>query len=387
LSNDISGSANAYYSKKNVYKAVVTSGGKDYDYTETSSGSLAPFFGGLQKLDKYVDGLVIAFGMYARDNNLMEQDDQIKTASIARFHRTVNHKAATNYIGLSAAKRLGATLSIGAGLNYMMVDELTQDFQQVISGAYYPGTESTTKVAAARLLAQNTRELLAARAIEPTLGIQAALGTKFSAGFMFRMPIKLSQTWEYSMDRTLLYSALDDDNEPVSGEWATTDASASDGFTKSDLENTELPLGTLPWEVRTGVALFATPSLMWTFDMTYVAAVEDAEIDTFYNKEAVSNIHTGVEYYLSPSFPMRVGFFTNNDARPVIDKSEGGQRDHIDYYGVPFFLGWVQSNSQISAGAIYQWGTGEAQKVASSVEVQDIQGSMTTYAFSATHSF
>jgi hypothetical protein len=84
---------------------------------------------------------------------------------------------------------------------------------------------------------------------------------------------------------------------------------------------------------------------------------------------------------------MRVGFFTNNDARPVIDKSEGGQRDHIDYYGVPFFLGWVQSNSQISAGAIYQWGTGEAQKVASSVEVQDIQGSMTTYAFSATHSF
>jgi hypothetical protein len=298
----------------------------------------------------------------------------------------VNHKAATNYIGLSAAKRLGATLSVGAGLNYMMVDELTQDFQQVINGAYYPGTESTTKLGVLRLLAQNTREFLSARAIEPTLGIQAALGTKFSWGLMYRVPINLSQTWEYAKDKTLLYSALDEDDEPVSGEWATATTTDEDGYSYSDLENEELPLGTLPWEVRTGVALFATPSLMWTFDMTYVAAVEDAEVDTFYNKEAVANIHTGVEYYLSPSFPMRVGFFTNNDARPVIDKSVASQRDHIDYYGVPFFLGWVQSNSQISAGAIYQWGTGEAQKTGS-VKVQEIQGSMTTYAFSATHSF
>ena len=40
LSNDISGSANAFYSKKTVYKNIKELGGKDF--TETAGGTFAP---------------------------------------------------------------------------------------------------------------------------------------------------------------------------------------------------------------------------------------------------------------------------------------------------------------------------------------------------------
>ena len=38
------------------------------------------------------------------------------------------------------------------------------------------------------------------------------------------------------------------------------------------------------------------------------------------------------------------------------------QQDHIDYMGYSLFFAWVQPNSQISIGAVYQDGKGEAQK-------------------------
>jgi long-chain fatty acid transport protein len=53
LSNDISGSANAFYTKESKYKSTLCG----EDFVEASSGSVPSFFGGLQKLDRYVEGL------------------------------------------------------------------------------------------------------------------------------------------------------------------------------------------------------------------------------------------------------------------------------------------------------------------------------------------
>ena len=52
LSNDLSGSANAFYQRNVRYKKAL--GTKDFE--EKSSGTLAPFFGGLQKLDHLLPG-------------------------------------------------------------------------------------------------------------------------------------------------------------------------------------------------------------------------------------------------------------------------------------------------------------------------------------------
>ena len=51
LNSDISGSANAYYSKKQFIDTIGSN-----NFTEKSSSSANPFFGGLQKLDHIWQG-------------------------------------------------------------------------------------------------------------------------------------------------------------------------------------------------------------------------------------------------------------------------------------------------------------------------------------------
>ena len=146
----------------------------------------------------------------------------------------------------------------------------------------------------------------------------------------------------------------------------------------------EEPLSILPHEVRFGVAWFASASLLLSADASH--HTEAKEGDSRFDREAVTNFATGAEYYITPSVPVRVGLFTNNDARPEVVAGKTGQRDHIDYYGMSLFFVWVQPNSQISVGTVYQVGTGKAQKTTGSA-IQDVEADSITGAFSATHSF
>jgi len=99
----------------------------------------------------------------------------------------------------------------------------------------------------------------------------------------------------------------------------------------------------------------------------------------------VLNFASGVEYYVMPAFPVRLGVFTNNDARAKVDSKKMAQRDHIDYLGESIFLAWVQPNSQMAAGVILQQGTGQAQKTGD-LTVQDVEGDSFTFAFSISQS-
>ena len=128
LSSDISGSANAIYSKKTVYKKAIASD----DFTEKSSGIFSPFFGGLQKLDSTLPGLALAFCMYSLDSELKDQDDKIENiGGLERFHRTTNIRASTTGYGLGIAKRIGGNFSLGVSLSYLVIDELIQEYQDV----------------------------------------------------------------------------------------------------------------------------------------------------------------------------------------------------------------------------------------------------------------
>ena len=67
--------------------------------------------------------------------------------------------------------------------------------------------------------------------------------------------------------------------------------------------------------------------------------------------------------------------------------SNADQPDHVDYKGVTLFLAWAQPNSQVSAGAVLQKGTGKSQKVAGEKTTQSVDAFAYTLGFSATHSF
>lgn len=435
LSNDISGSANALYSKKVTYKKAV--GGKDFQ--EQSGGTLPSFFGGLQKLDNIAKGLVFAFGMYTVDGELKDQDDLIENvdlgpgveagynasdsndrsnycnvidtsgnrtsteganplpnSTLQRFHRTVNQRGSTFIMGGAVGWRLSNNFSIGAGANYVTVDELIQEYQDVrirkaectTSGDY---TELVDQ------LGQNIRQHLTGAGIQPMLAAQLSLFGRLSLGFTAKFGTYLSQLFDQTREsRRVAISPSDQAAVDQSG--TTGGSSYITDFgrvhqSKSIIKLEDNPLGAMPVQFRLGSAYFASTRLLLTFDVTHHTAVQDeekmkigsAEISLL-SKEAVTNFAAGMEYYVVPAVPLRLGLFTNNDARPDIDPAKPGQRDHIDYYGGTIFAAWVQPNSQIGAGVVLQKGKGEAQKLGD-FAIQEVEGQSVTLAFSATHSF
>ena len=58
-----------------------------------------------------------------------------------RFHRTVNSRGATEYYGLALGWRLANNMSIGLGANYIQVNELVQEYQDVKQASHFCKTD------------------------------------------------------------------------------------------------------------------------------------------------------------------------------------------------------------------------------------------------------
>lgn len=368
LSNDISGSTNAYYQKSIRYKKTIG----DASFTEKSKGTFAPFFGGLQKLDHIANGLASAFGLYSRDADLKDQDDIIQTSTL-NLQRTANSRASTNFIGFGAGYRITPSFAIGFSLNVVMVDELTQEFQDVVQVV----PEAPTDV---MVLSQNIRERLQINALEPVLGFQLALGTSFSLGLAVRKGFFIDQSYETSQQVTLMQvnaSTL----APAAGKSMARSRVKLDSDESTSVDD---PLGEWPGEARFGIAWFASTRLVMALDVMHTTAAE-GELSK-YDREAVTDFATGVEFYLTPSVPLRFGIFTNNDARPEAKITTQGGSEQVNYVGGSVVLGWVQPNSQVSLGYVRQNGKGKAQKTTSPT-LQDIEAVIHTGSLSATHNF
>lgn len=285
LSNDITGSANAYYSKKVVYKKTL--GTKDF--TEKSGGTLAPFFGGMQKMDSMLPGLAFAFGLYAIDSELKDQNDlEFDIGSVERFHRTANIRGASTGLGGALAKRLGNNFAIGLSLSYIMIDELIQEYQDV---QYKSGL----------FLTQNFRTQLKAGGLDMGLGMQYALGT-WSFGINIKNRKLLSDVYEVAVD---LRTNNNGDGVPGANSKQQSEAKIEDA------------LGSMPTEIRAGTAWFPSASFLWSFDVIHNTEAKSDKVSAF-DREAVTNFATGAEYYITPSIPVRTGLFTNYDTRPEV---------------------------------------------------------------------
>lgn len=416
LSNDVSGSANANVTKKITYKNAF--GGEDF--VENSSGAFPAFFGGLQKLDSINKKLVFAFGLYTVDGELRDQDDLVTNRThtsqlengqtfeqgIVRFHRTNNVRATTAYAGGALGYRLANNMAVGMGLSYVTIDELTQDYQDVHRRFTVEGQEQD------RILTQNIRNNLSAFGIQATLGFQMTFSDRFSFGFTHKVGSYVSQSFEGVLEKREISLLTEDGKKVENGESIQSGVSYSPVI--SDVVEIEDPLGAMPAETRLAFAWFASTRALATFDIVHYGGVANAapinyfplsaeakaaesaeaksERETLenklkmFNKEAVTNFHLGLEYYIQPAVPLRLGLFTNNTNTPEIDPKKSGQLDHVDFIGQSIFLAWVQPNSQIGAGLILQQGSGQSQKTGD-YAVQDVEANIFTFAFSATHSF
>ncbi len=366
LSNDISGSANAFYQRTVTYKKAIGT----QDFKEKSAGSTAPFFGGLQKVDNMIPGVAAAFGLFNRDSELKDQDDHIPTGvveGINRFHRTANLRAGTSGYGAAFAKRLISSVSMGVSLVYLKTDELDQTYQDADTI-----TQNEAGAQVRQVLTRNVRQRLTASALEVGLGLQWAMTPKVSLGLNIKVPTMISQVYENGTEET---QAQSPDTKTWSYKW---------GRSITDNYKNENPLGSWPSEYRFGVAYFATTSFVVTSDIIHFTAAKGDL--AAYERQALTNFALGAEYYITPPLPVRIGYFTNKDARPKVKEGLSGQDDHVDYAGFTLFFAWVQPNSSISFGGVIQNGSGKAQKLGDSV-IQDVSAHSSTVALSATHNF
>ncbi len=370
LSNDISGSANAFYTKKYTYKNTIGNS----DYVEKSSGSLPSFFGFLQKMDKVAQGLVWGLGVYATDSELRDQNDVIEnTLNINRLHRAQNMRASTFHYSTGVGYRLTSTFSVGFGLSYFAVDELFQDYQdiqQTFTNDTTVGTATCT-ASCTLLRTQGSREYLVAKGIDTIFGVQWAPISQLSLGLTLKVGKFISQSYENLIEVRDHY---------LGGQG---DSILSPALVDLEYSN---PLGSPPLRARLGTSWFASPELLITFDTMYVGEAKSGEFSR-YKRESVINFATGMEYYILSSLPIRLGLFTNNDSRPQVEEGKVNQADHIDFVGGTIFFAWVQPNSQVSLGLISQNGSGKAQKIGNSIKTQDIEVTSQTVAFSASHNF
>lgn len=357
-SNDISGSANAIYDKTITFKDVFE--GKDF--TETSGGTFSPFFGAMQKLDKFMTGLVGGFAYYTLDTELTDQNDDISNAVVSadltynRLVRTMNRRGSTTGASVGLGYRIANNLSLGVTLTYLNSEDLNQTYIQIDQ------TDTTNGTA---YFSQNIRQKLTLYGMEPTLGLQWAPTSKVSLGFIVRKGQYGSQKFEQQQSGMQI----------VGGKFALP----------NNEKKSVNPIGSPPMQVRAGLALFASPELLIAADMQHTAAVTDMEssFKEQYKREAVTNYSVGTEYYLTPSFPLRLGVFTNNDARKA---ATAFQTETINYTGVSLFFAWAQPNSQVSLGTVLQKGTGTGDKVGIGGS-QTVEAFAYSIGFSATHSF
>ncbi len=430
IDNDVSGSANAYYQKEITYKDISPGA----NFTERSEGFVPSFFGGIQKLDNMLPGLVVGFAIYSPDSEIKDQNDDIyaPSAGIQGFHRTVKANASTLDVTLAAGYRVTPNFSLGMGLGFKNIQELSQEYQlsvlswggakgnggQTTNGDYYvnDSTGKSYKVKAASMAAHasngvegmfrtktiNGNYSLIVRGIEPSLGAQFVFNNDLVFGGSVRTTFLSKQNYKRQIDQTSYYQFLDGsivtksdlDGSDIGATWNdpadykdNSIVSPARGIATPGAEySTAKPFSKWPTTIRGGVAWFASPTFLLTADVIHTTAATDVDENLqALARNAVTNYAAGIEYYITPSLPFRMGGFTNFDARPSLSENTfNSQLEKIDYYGGSAYLSWSETSSQFGGGAVYQVGRGKANKTGS-VAQQDVVANSLTLAFSASH--
>lgn len=392
---ELSGSANAVFQKNLLYKDIFPG----FDFEEKSNSLFPSFFGMVQKVDGLMDGLVLGFAMASPDSDMKDQNDQIERPSqgVSFFHRTVNARSSTALYSLAGARRIGSNLAFGLGVSVVRINELFQEFQHsllVIPGKLSAAATAANKGPIFKAQTQNIYRSMNVWAVQPNLGMQWVVSSRWVVGLSVRIPVILHEELLNENDVTLAYRFADgtlvtdadlDDPELKergvgSGKVGTLTPSQPKGRWKSSQ-----PLKQLPGSVRGGLTWFASPRFLWALDVEHTLAAKEGAL-TSYHREAVTNAMTGAEYYVVPTVPVRLGLFTNFDSRPKLKAGQTNEQvDHVDFYGGSLFVSWAQLTSQFGAGLVYQLGMGESQKIAGSPTFQEVTGSILTFSISAAY--
>ncbi|MEI6876846.1 MAG: hypothetical protein WCL50_17155, partial [Spirochaetota bacterium] len=335
------------------------------DYLRDSFSFVPNFFGIIQRQK---DRSAFAFTISTLDNEAYDQRNRIDLAVDVTLVDGVTTAATTeiintnfNYtntmqeVGFATAGLLGKDISIGGGLflDYQDQRRIQQDNLRLKDFDYFQ-----------TLSLYHRKQVISLR---PSLGTQVALTDKLTFGYAATIAVPLfgvytsQSTSYYSKDARLNASYVFADALALQDSVTTTDNILSSGLFQSTFLKNSL-----------GLAYFASRSLLFSLDACAYLPIESSV-----NPESRVfswNAAGGVELYVTPYFPLRLGLFTNNANTPQIAASASNQKDHLDMYGASLSFGYSTADFSISVGTVGSLGWGKAQILANDASIQNLTG-------------
>ena len=333
---NLSASVNAYYNTSKEYKNVI--GGNGWERKATSL--LPNFFGIVQPFGK------LKFGFsYAVPDSIKEDQDQTFGGPLptglgspaTRYTINFNNEDNTTLIGPSIAGELTGNLSLGLTL-YMY-----HRSNQTIMNQFIVLQDG-------RFEWQNLYIEKVERGYKPVLGIMWTPAEKLSIG------VSLAKIMVYSSS-VMSQSIIKDANAATPNDFTLTEGGDS---TKKKY----------PYELRVGAGYFPSSSLLVSADAAYYTKVSDPVNG---DRVDVLNLAVGTEYFLSKSWALRGGVYSDLANTPQLDPNRTNQDEKIDLYGVSMSISNFSRNTSITLGGSVTMGSGKAQILGGgSKEIQNV---------------
>jgi long-chain fatty acid transport protein len=343
---NLSASVNAYHTSTKTYKDALAG---SIDWERSSAAFLPNFFAFTQPLG---DG-VVGFSYAVPDAVSENQDQTFLNPNSVWTSLTVNYndEDLTYKIGPSYAIELTKGLSVGLTVyyHYRERERISNEL------AVQPGVGGND------YQVSNTYFETFETGIQPMLGVMWSPLEKLSFGL--------------NISKTTINNSR------------TTIQTQQKAFADEEIQQTSIRIDEvreLPLIVSVGLAWFPSSSMMIAGDLTNYSATEDEITGT---REAITNFAVGLEYYASSSLAYRTGIYSNYANTPGLVEGGTGQNEHINYYGFTASVSSVTRSSTISFGLAHSIGSGLAQVVSGSTELQDVEGSSTTLLLSTSYSY
>jgi len=330
---NLSASVNAFYNQDKKYSNVIGGNG----WKRSSSSLLPNYFGVTQPLGRFQFGF-----SYAVPDSISESQDQAFYGSIptslgspaSQYVINFNNEDNTYLVGPSLATEINSNLSVGMTL-YLHNRQNRTVLNQLVT--LENGKSEWT----------NQYMTLVERGLKPILGVMWTPMEKVTVG------ISAAKTYLYGNSKTNLVSEKLSTGSDVT--WSESGSSAKRKF---------------PYELRAGVAYFATNSLLVSMDGTYYTKVTDAE---YGDRVDVFNAAIGTEYYLNRNWALRGGLFTNMANTPKLDSTRTDQLEKVDLYGGTLSISNFTRNTSVTFGGSLSKGAGNAQLIGSSTNIQHVE--------------
>lgn len=362
-------SANAIQYKMLAYRDIYPDADKEIDYVRHSFSFVPNFFGFIQKARHFTFAITIS----SPDNEFFDQRDKIEIPYKVDSNTTMDIVLNYNFNRIDMTYDGGVTfgfpinpkLAVGFSTFFMYKDTKTiiQSVQTIKNYDYYSNISS-----------YDSERIFY---IKPQVGIQWMPIKQLSFGYNAVMSLAIFGVFNRQSSN---FRYIDINNYDFDDNINIKDNTVSTNYLGEDPDEPFIKPAVLKQAV--GVAWFINKSLLLSTDFylyipVYYKQGEKIVITSTGEFKIVDHIITpnvaiGFEWYITPNFPLRTGFFTNLSNRPRPVKGRKNQADYVNMFGGSLSIGYATTDLVINLGTAISFGRGQAQILKDQTDIQNL---------------